>query len=368
MHGHRLRAGERGCGEVLAAQGVANRRFLRGSGNSDRFEFNNSRGAWEIALQALEAGKSVYNEKPLAPRRKEARTMIGLAKERGLRIGCAPDTFLGGGLQTCRKLIDEGAIGVPVAATAFMLSRGVESWHPNPDFFYRKGAGPLFDMGPYYLSALTTLLGPVERVTASARISFPERTILHGERRGESINVSTPTHHSACLEFATGPIGTLVTSFDVHAHGHHPIEIYGSEGSIKVPDPNTFAGPVLLKKAGDADWQEVPISFGYTENSRGIGLADMARGMITGRDHRANERVAFHVLDVMHSIMDSAKTGRHQQVATTMSRPEPSPQVSLPVVWTSEPLPGHPQMRNGHPANKPKKGWTPPAGQRTNFA
>jgi predicted dehydrogenase len=279
----------------------------------------------EIALQALESGKSVYNEKPLAARRKEARAMIGLAKDRGLRIGCAPDTFLGGGLQTCRKLIDEGAIGVPVAATAFMLSHGVETWHPNPDFFYRKGGGPLFDMGPYYLTALTTLLGPVERVSASARASFSERVISHGERKGESIPVSTPTHHSSSLEFATGPIGTMVTSFDVHSHGHHPIEIYGSEGSIKVPDPNTFGGPVLIKTAGGADWQEVPLSFGYTENARGVGLADMARGMITGRDHRANERVAFHVLEIMHAIIDSAQTGRHQQIGSTMSRPEPLP-------------------------------------------
>jgi len=284
----------------------------------------------EIGLQSLEAGKSVYNEKPLAPRRKEARAMMGLARQRGLRIGCAPDTFLGGGLQTCRKLLDEGAIGTPVAATAFMLSPGVESWHPNPDFFYSKGAGPLFDMGPYYLTALTTLLGPVERVTASARITFPERLIPQGPRAGEMIEVTTPTHHSASLEFATGPIGTLVTSFDVQAHGHHPIEIYGSGGSLKVPDPNTFAGPVLLKKAGQQDWQEVPIAYGYTENARGLGLADMARAMITGRDHRANERVAFHVLEVMHAILDSASTGRHQEIGSTMTRPEPLPLGLLP--------------------------------------
>lgn len=279
----------------------------------------------EISMQALEAGKSVYNEKPIAAKRREAREMIGLARERGVRIGCAPDTFLGGGLQTCRKLIDDGEIGIPVAATAFMMSKGVEHWHPNPDFFYRKGAGPLFDMGPYYLTALTTLLGPVEKVSASARISFQERIIGHGERKGESIPVTTPTHHSASLEFATGPIGTLVTSFDVQSHGHHPIEIYGSEGSIKVPDPNNFGGPVLLRRSGESDWQEVAIPFGYTENSRGIGLADMARGMITGRDHRANERLAFHVLEVMHAIMDSAKSGRRQEIGSTMTRPEPLP-------------------------------------------
>jgi predicted dehydrogenase len=283
----------------------------------------------EIGLRALDAGKSVYHEKPLAVRRREARQMLGLARERGLRIGCAPDTFLGAGLQTCRKLIDDGAIGRPVAATAFMLCPGHESWHPNPQFYYEKGAGPLFDMGPYYLTALTALLGPVQAVQAAATISFPERTISSQPLAGQTISVRTPTHHSLSLEFAAGALGTMITSFDVVQHGLPNIEIYGEEGSLRVPDPNTFGGPVLLATRANKEWREVPLEFGYAENSRGIGLADMARAMQTGRDHRCNERLAFHVLEIMHTALDSAEAGRKIEVPSTMTRPEPLP-VGLP--------------------------------------
>jgi len=279
----------------------------------------------ELALRSLESGKSVYNEKPLAARRREARTICGMAKERGLRVGCAPDTFLGAGLQTCRKLIDSGAIGEPVAATAFMLSGGVESWHANPHFFYHKGGGPLFDMGPYYLTALTTLLGPVARVSAAARISFPERLITSQPLAGETIQVKTPTHHSANLEFANGVIGTLVTSFDVKGHHLPRMEIYGSEGTLSLPDPNTFGGPVLLLQAPEKEWKEMPLEFGYAGNSRGVGLADMASAIKTGRTHRCNEKIAFHVLEIMHSILDSAESGRREEIASKMTRPEPMP-------------------------------------------
>jgi predicted dehydrogenase len=283
----------------------------------------------EISLRALEAGKSVYNEKPLAVRRRDARQMLGLARERGLRIGCAPDTVLGAGIQTCRKLIDEGAIGRPVAATAFMLSRGMETWHPNPQFFYEKGAGPLFDMGPYYLTTLTALLGPVQSVQAMAGISFPERTITSQPLAGQKVTVRTPTHHSISLQFAAGCIGTMVTSFDVACHGLPNMEIYGEEGSLRVPDPNTFGGPVLLRARGENEWREMPLEFGYAENSRGLGVADLARAILTGRDHRCNERIAFHVLEIMHTALDSAESGRTLEVPSTMVRPEPLP-IGLP--------------------------------------
>jgi predicted dehydrogenase len=279
----------------------------------------------EVAWAALKKGKHVYNEKPLALRRREARNLMGLARDKELRVGCAPDTFLGAGLQTCRHLIDEGAIGVPVAGSAFMLSSGPESWHPNPAFFYQKGAGPLFDMGPYYLTALTTLLGPVRRVTASARVSFQRREITSQPLAGQMIDVEVPTHVSAVMDFESGPVVTLTTSFDVEASRLPRIEIYGSEGTLSVPDPNTFGGEVWLRRRGDTDWRSVPLEFGYAENSRGLGVADMAAALVSGREHRANERVAYHVLDLMHSIIDASESGRHVDMKSAMVRPAPLP-------------------------------------------
>lgn len=280
----------------------------------------------EIALKALEHGKSVYNEKPLAAECAEARAMIELAEVRGLRIGCAPDTFLGAGLQTCRKLLDEGAIGQPVAAVAFMLSGGIGPWHPNPFFFYQPGGGPLFDMGPYYLTALTTLLGPIRRVCGSAQIPVQTRTIIGGPHSGEVIEVRTPTHISGILDFASGAVGTIITSFEVRANHHLPnLEIYGTEGTLQAPDPNTFGEPVRLSRSGQKEWEELPLEFGYAENSRGLGLADMAAAIRSGRAHRANEATAWHVLEVMHALHESSKEDRHVELKSSMVRPEPLP-------------------------------------------
>lgn len=277
----------------------------------------------EIAIKALRSGKSVYNEKPLALDREGALEMIELAKSKGLRIGCAPDTFLGAGMQTCRQLLDSGAIGKPVAAVAFMMGGGPEGWHPNPFFFYKTGGGPLFDMGPYYITALTTLLGPVRRVTASAQITSAKREIGSELHKGKFIDVEVPTHVAGVLDFASGPVGTLITSFDIFGGHHLPcIEIYGTQGSLKVPDPNSFGGPVLMKKLGE-DWKEIPLVSGYAENSRGVGLADMAVAILNGRPHRANDQVAYHTLDIMHALYDSSATGTHINLQTEMTRPEP---------------------------------------------
>lgn len=279
----------------------------------------------EIALAALAAGKSVYNEKPLALTRDEGRRMLAMATEKGLRVGGAPDTFLGGGLQTCRDLIDAGAIGTPIAATAFMMSRGHEHWHPNPVFYYQKGGGPMFDMGPYYLTALVSLLGPVQRVSGATRITRSQRTITSQPRYGEVIDVKVPTHVAGLLDFAAGPIGTIITTFDVQASTLPWIEIYGTAGTLAAPDPNTFGGPVRLRLAGDSEWKEVPVTRLYTENSRGLGLADMAEGIRTGRAHRANGELAYHVLDIMHAIHDASAEGRHVLLESTCERPEAMP-------------------------------------------
>ena len=272
-----------------------------------------------VGLAVLAAGKHLYSEKPLAVERADGRAVLDAATTRGLRVGCAPDTFLGGGLQTCRKLIDDGAIGQPVAATAFMLSRGPESWHPNPGFFYQWGAGPLFDIGPYYLTALVHLLGPVERVAALARASFAERVATSAARYGERLPVEVPTHVAGTLSMAAGPLATLITSFDVWGHSLPRIEIYGSEGSLSVPDPNTFGGPVRLLRAGGA-WEDVPLTHSDAVR-RGVGVADMAAAIGEGRPHRATGEMAYHVLDVMHSFYDSSTEGRTVAVNSTCAQP-----------------------------------------------
>ena len=279
----------------------------------------------EVSLAALEAGKHVYTEKPLAVSREDGRLLLEVAKARGLLIGCAPDTFLGGGLQTCRKVMDEGIIGEPVASTAIMMTHGPEDWHPNPDFFYQSGAGPMFDMGPYYLTALATLLGPVRRVTGSARVTFPERQVTSEPLAGSTITVNTPTHVAGVMDFEGGAVGTLVTSFDVWSEEHSRIDIYGTEGTLSVPDPNTFGGPVRVWRSGDETWNNVPLTHPYTENSRGLGLAEMAQALRSGKEHRASGELGGHVLDVIHAFLDSSEGGRHVEVGSTFDRPEPLP-------------------------------------------
>jgi len=278
-----------------------------------------------VALAALAAGKCVHNEKPLAVTRADGGKMLQLAAANKLRVGSAPDTFLGAGIQTCRKLIDDGEIGEPVAATAFMTCHGHESWHPDPAFYYQRGGGPMFDMGPYYLTALVALLGPVRRVTGSARITFPTRTITSKPKYGTVVEVEVPTHVAGVMDFANGAVGTIITSFDVWAANLPRIEIYGTEGSLVVPDPNAFGGPVRLCRARSHEWSEMPLSHGYAENSRGIGVADMAYALRSGRDHRASGELAFHVLDVMHAFHDASEQGKHVELSSTCQRPAALP-------------------------------------------
>lgn len=279
----------------------------------------------EVSLAALEAGKNVYVEKPLAITREAGQKVIRKAEEKGLLVGCAPDTFLGGGLQTCRKLIDDGWIGTPVAATAFMTCHGHESWHPDPEFYYQAGGGPMLDMGPYYLTALVSLIGPIRRITGSSRITFPQRTITSTPKSGKRIDVEVPTHVAGVLDFCNGAVATVITSFDVWSSQLPRIEIYGSEGTLSVPDPNTFGGPVLIRRQEQAGWMEVPLTHGYSENSRGIGVADMACALLSGRKHRANGKMAYHVLDVMQGFNDASEKGMHYEVASTCERPSAMP-------------------------------------------
>jgi predicted dehydrogenase len=278
-----------------------------------------------VAQAALDAGKSVYNEKPLTITRAEGQKLLETAAQRKLLVGCAPDTFLGGGLQTCRKLIEDGWIGTPVAATAFMLCHGHESWHPAPEFYYQVGGGPMFDMGPYYLTALVSLMGPVQRVTGSTRITFPERTITSQPLFGKKIQVEVPTHIAGVMEFHNGAIATLVTSFDVWSAEVPRIEIYGTAGTLSVPDPNGFGGPVRVRRAGASDWSEIPLTHGYARNSRSVGLADMAYALRTGRPQRASGELAYHVLDIMHAFHDAARDGKHVTLESTCAQPAPLP-------------------------------------------
>jgi predicted dehydrogenase len=274
-----------------------------------------------VAQAAIAHGKSVYSEKPLALNTTDGKAILDQASEAGVRVGCAPDTFLGGGLQTCRKLIDDGWIGTPVAASAFMMSHGHEHWHPSPEFYYQRGGGPMFDMGPYYLTALVSLLGPVKRVTGATRTTFPERTITSQPKFGQKIQVETPTHVVGLLDFEQGAVATIITTFDVWSAELPRIEIYGTQGTLSVPDPNTFGGPVRLRRAGSTEWQEIPIPFQYTANSRGIGVADMAHAIASGRDHRANGDLAYHVLEIMETIHVASDKGQHQMLASTVARP-----------------------------------------------
>ncbi len=289
----------------------------------------------EVALAALQAGKSAYNEKPLAVSREDGQRLLQEAQVRGLRVGNAPDTFLGAGLQTCRQLLDAGEIGTPVAASALMLIRGPEAWHPDPGFLYAVGAGPLFDIGPYYLTALISMLGPIRRVTGSGRVTYPERTIGSGPKQGQKIPVETPTHIASVLDFASGPVATLVTSFDVsvsagaaldlYGVGGALLEIQGTEGTLSMPDPNIFDGPVRVRRVGETDWREIPLTHAHTENSRCLGVAEMAYAMRTDRPHRANGELGYHVLDAMHAVLDSSSTGQHIELTSTCERPDSLP-------------------------------------------
>ncbi len=273
----------------------------------------------EVGLRAITAGKHVHSEKPLGTTSVQARTLLEEARRRGLRVGCAPDTFLGGSHQTCRKLVDEGAIGRPVAGSAFFMCPGHERWHPSPAFYYAEGGGPMLDMGPYYITALVNLIGPVARVMGTATRARAERIITSEPLKGTPIKVDVATHVAGIMEFVSGATVSIAMSFDVPKHRHSPIELYGTEASLIVPDPNRFGGTIEVAQPGQ-DWSERPTEHLYADgNYRIIGVADLAHALRSGRPHRASGDLAFHVLEVMEAFQISSDRGAH---VTIESRPE----------------------------------------------
>jgi predicted dehydrogenase len=276
----------------------------------------------DVGMKALAAGKHFFTEKPLAATFAQGKELVALAKRKKLRIGCAPDTFLGAGAQTTRALIDAGTVGTIRHGTAHFMCHGPDHWHPSPAFFYQPGAGPLMDVGVYYLTHLVNHLGPVASVSGSAHTTYTTRVIPLGDNAGKKIPVAVPTHIVTHLSFASGAQIVLTSSFDVWKHSHNPIELYGDDGSILGHDPNQFGGQVrFATQLGD--WEKVKEKRPYTTNSRGIGLIDMAQSIEAGRPHRCSEAMALHVLEVMERALAAAGTGKVQRITTTCERPAP---------------------------------------------
>lgn len=283
----------------------------------------------DVALAAIAAGRGVYGEKPLATNTADGRRMREAAAAAGVRMGCAPDTVLGTGIQTARRAIDDGLIGMPIAATATMVTPGHERWHPAPDFYYQPGGGPLLDMGPYYLSALITLLGPIVAVTGMASRLRDTRVIGSGDRAGQRVSVEVDSHVTALLRHESGVISTLIVTFDAVGTRSSNIEIHGDAASLSVPDPNLFSGDVSVLELGTDLWRTLPVSAGYVDGGRGIGLVDLAR-TAAGDEPRAGGAMAFHVLDVMESVLAAARNGTTVAVRSTVERPAAVPLTELP--------------------------------------
>jgi predicted dehydrogenase len=277
---------------------------------------------FEVTKAALLAGKHVYAEKPLGADFDEGIELVRIAEEKGLMMGGAPDTFLGAGIQTARNLVDNGMIGDVVGGAAFMVCRGHERWHPDPEFYYKRGGGPMMDMGPYYLSAMINLMGGVKGIYGMSKIQFPERVITAKEKFGETITVDVPTHIVGTMEFNSGAIGTIFTTFDVVNKGQARFELYGTHGTILLPDPNTFGGPVMLLRPEDGEWREMPLLFDYKDNSRGLGLADMAKAIQTGRPARCDYQTTLHVLELITSFDKSSAAKAYLPMQTKFVRRE----------------------------------------------
>ena len=277
----------------------------------------------EVGLRAVAAGKHIYGEKPLGITYAEGKKLVDAAKAKGVRVGSAPDTFLGGGHQQARAIVDSGALGTIVGGSAYFACPGHEFWHPDPAFYYDIGGGPVLDMGPYYITQLVNLLGPVAKVQALSLTPHAERPIRSEPKKGQMMPVKVATHVTGTLIFASGALIQVTLSFDVPAHKHLPYELYGTEGAMLVPDPNAFAGPVQVAKPR-GQFEDVPVTLPYADaNYRSIGVADMAYGILNNRPHRASGELALHVLEVMEAFEVASKEGRVVDIKTTAARPAP---------------------------------------------
>ena len=275
-----------------------------------------------VSHAALTAGKHVYSEKPLGADLAEGKALLKLAREKGLMLGGAPDTFMGAGIQTCRRLIDDGFIGTPIGSAAYMIGCGHECWHPDPEFYYKRGGGPMFDMGPYYLTAMINLMGGVDRVVSASRITFPKRTITSQPLAGTVVDVDVNTYIAGTVQYTSGAIGTIFTTFDVQFPREKSrfIEIYGSEGTLFVPDPNNFSGKIQLYRPEEGEIKEIPMMYGYPENSRGLGLADMAKALTTGRMARCDVQQTYHVLEIIEGFESSARNNCWTKIESEYNR------------------------------------------------
>ena len=307
---------------------------------------------YEVTKAALLAGKHVFEEKPLAVDMEEATELVELAKQKGLMLGGAPDTFMGAGIQTARRVIDSGLIGDVIGADCAMICRGHETWHPDPEFYYKRGGGPMLDMGPYYVTALLNLIGEAKGVIGMTKKTFENRTITSQPHFGTNVTVDVDTHLTGSIEFSNGAIATIVTTFDAHYTSQARFEVYGTEGTLIVPDPNTFGGPVLLFRREDMvfgprvdpalvkpeeiraypHYRQIPLMFGYRENSRALGLADMCKAIETGRDFRANAEQTLHVLEILTSFSKSSQSKKYIDLTTKYTRGKPMPNAGMPGV------------------------------------
>jgi len=305
---------------------------------------------FEVSHAALTAGKHVFSEKPLCVSAEDGQRLVAEADRRGLKFGCAPDTFLGAGGRLARELVDAGKVGPVLAGSCFLMSHGMEHWHPNPEFFFKPGGGPILDMGPYYLAALCNLLGPVERVQAHASTGFAERVVTaEGPRKNSRIVVETPTTVMALLRFVSGVDIAFTMSWDVWKHGHPPIELYGAEGSLRVPDPNFFGGTIEVTERG-GDWQLLdssdrpygkpnwrspmwPASAPDRANYRCLGIADLASSVLNGTPHRSTGAFAAHVLEVMNAMLQAGAEGGSVRIASRIERPAPLSDDEAAMYW-----------------------------------
>lgn len=309
---------------------------------------------YEIDMKALNAGKNVYSEKPLAATIEQGKEILATAKKKGLYVGCAPDTFMGARAATMRKMLDDGWIGEPIGATMFFMNCGMEMWHPNPEPWYKVGAGPVFDNGPYYAALLVNMFGPAKRICSVTGNGFKKRTITCGPKNGQEIDVEIPTYVTANIEFADDVIVTMILTFDVAASHLPALEIYGKEGTLSMEDqdpydgPNNYGGEISIRRREDADfvyfpraegcsvtpWNKVPLIYGYTENSRALGLSDMAYAMEHGGSYRANGEFAYHCLEILHGILESGRTNTYYELQSTCEKPEVMK--SNQKMWTME--------------------------------